>query len=242
MKLRGYFQLSHTPDRAIEQVSATGHNKPDIRETFQYLVRRFDKILRSFLESNSTQKSDHLFFHSTINFNIFTCLKIHGVMDCHYLIRINPVTIDHDISCQITHCNHPVSSLHSTPLYIIHLLVDILPTSVKFRGMYMDHQRFTRNFFRHNPGRIGQPVMRVDNIKILLCRYRPCHHGVTGNFFHQVCSVFTGKLELVTENDMLGMFARLDGILYRSFESFRVQIRNKIRTDLHKVYILPVFI
>lgn len=91
-------------------------------------------------------------------------------------------------------------------------------------------------------GRIGQPVMRVDNIKILLCRYRPCHHGVTGNFFHQVCSVFTGKLELVTENDMLGMFARLDGLLYRSFESFRVQIRNKIRTDLHKVYILPVFI
>ena len=44
------------------------------------------------------------------------------------------------------------------------------------------------------------------------------------------------------ENDMLGMFARLDGLLYRSFESFRVQIRNKIRTDLHKVYILPVFI
>ena len=106
----------------------------------------------------------------------------------------------------------------------------------------MDHQRLTRNFLRHDPSRIGQPVVGMDNIKILLRRYRPCHHGVAGNFFHQVCSVFTGKLELVTENDMLGMFARLYGFLYRSFEGFRVQIGNKIRTDFHKVYILPVFI
>ena len=53
--------------------------------------------------------------------------------------------------------------------------------------------------FGSDPGHVGKPIVRMDHVKLVLPGYGGSYQGIAHDFFHQVFSVFTGKLVFLSE-------------------------------------------
>ena len=84
----------------------------------------------------------------------------------------------------------------------------------------------------------------MDDIElVLVChRNRTADHGIPGNLFHKVGTVFSG--ELVGVSVMYGEITHLTPpvLFHQGVELGRVQIRNHIGTDMHELYLVQKII
>jgi hypothetical protein len=59
----------------------------------------------------------------------------------------------------------------------------------------MYHQRFSRGFFCRYSGEVGEPVVRVDNVKVVLLRNGMRQQGVLRYLIQQILSGSPCKLK-----------------------------------------------
>ena len=162
-------------------------------------------------------------------------------MHSYHLCRIYSIPVDNNIPRQITHRDHPVGSQHALPFQIVYQLIHILATSIEFRSMHMNNQGFARYLFRGNTRSIRQPVVRMNHVKFLLTRYGGRYNSITGDFFHQICPVFSGKSILIFKSDPFLPLSRFDPFIHFFFKMLRIHIGNQVRSDFHKIDIFPIF-
>ncbi len=100
--------------------------------------------------------------------------------------------------------------------------------------MHMDDQRLAGEFLGGDTGIIGEPVVRMDDIELILALQGDgaAHHGIAGHFLHEVGAVFAGELELLSVADgevlHLPLFLFLDELA----ELLRIGVRNHIGADV----------
>ena len=63
----------------------------------------------------------------------------------------------------------------------------------------MHHKGLSREFLRGYSGKVGKPVVGMDDVELVLHRDSPAHLGITGHLLEQVGAVFSGELELLSE-------------------------------------------
>ncbi len=114
-------------------------------------------------------------------------------MHSRHLARIDSVFVNHGLPRQVAHAHDVVRLVHASFLDGVHSRVHIASAAVEIRRMHVDYQRFARNVFGKNAGGIGQPVVRVDNIKVERVRQHRCHCLVVSYLLYQVVGIASGE-------------------------------------------------
>ena len=116
-------------------------------------------------------------------------------MHSRHLLRVLEILMDHSLTGQFAHTHDVVGIVHTILLNGIHCRIDIAATTVKISSMHMDHQWLTRYLLGMYPCRISQPVMRMNDIKLLLTCYHPGNDRVVIDLFVQVVRIASGELD-----------------------------------------------
>ena len=242
MKARGDAQPRHPADRTVKHIAAPGHHKTNMGVVFQYFGRSLNKIFGTFLVRDTPKERDYFILYAAFHVHRRIALKIDGVVYRNHFLHGYPITVDDDIAGEVTHCNDLIGLYHSPAFDVVHLCVDIFTATVKLGGVDMNYQRLPRYFFRHNTGNVSQPVMGVNYIELFVQRHGGRHQGITRHFLQKVGAVLSRKLVFLSESDNLVFILRTFNIIvHQRFKFFRPKIRNKIRSYLEKVDMLPKF-
>ena len=114
-------------------------------------------------------------------------------MHSRHLLRVLKILMDHSLTGQFAHTHDVVGIVHTILLNGIHCRIDIAATTVEISSMHMDHQWLTRYLLGMYPCRISQPVMRMNDIKLLLTGYYSGNDREIINLFVQVPGITTCK-------------------------------------------------
>ena len=141
-------------------------------------------------------------------------------------IGIDAIFIDDNIPCIIAHGNHTVSFQHTLFLNIKYCLINIFATAIKFRSMHMNYQWFSRHFFSGNAGRISQPVVSMNHIKMLLLCNNGRYQCIAGNLLKNRFPVFPGECKLLRKDRFRNFFFPQTFFLKKLLVCFRRKIRH----------------
>ena len=85
--------------------------------------------------------------------------------------------------------------VHAAFFYLIYdRIAVVLPSPIVFGSMYMHYQGLTTDTLGQDPRLIGQPIVSMNNIKIVFARYSSCYQGIAIHFFQEVFSVFSREI------------------------------------------------
>ena len=110
-------------------------------------------------------------------------------MHGEHFARILIVLMNNCLTCQLTYTHDTVSMVHTILFNRINGRVHITTASVKVCGVHMDNQRFSWNLLSMNTCRISQPVVWVNNIKLLLTSYHTGYNRIVVDFFMQIIRI-----------------------------------------------------
>ena len=167
-----------------------------MRRFRQHLGRSLHEVLRTLLHRDSSQEGDHLVFHTllVLDSQDLRAQRLHGVVHGCHLRRILMIFLDHRLTGQVRHRDDVIGIIHTILLDGIHIRIDIATATVIVRRMHVDHQRLSTHVFRMDTRRIGQPVVRMDNVILLSTCDHTRYDGVVVDLLQQVVGITTGKL------------------------------------------------
>ena len=116
-------------------------------------------------------------------------------MHSRHLLRVLKIFMDHSLTGQFTHTHDVVGIIHAILLNGIHCRIDIAATTVEISSVHMNHQWFARHLLGMNSCRIRQPVVRMNDIKLLLTRYHPGNDRIVIDLFMQIVRITSGKFD-----------------------------------------------
>ena len=121
--------------------------------------------------------------------------RLNGVVNRTYLTRINTVFLNYRVTRQVTYAYDMIRCLHASFLDREHRRVYITATAVEVRCMHVDNERFTADLFGKYTGRIGQPVVTVDDIEVQGMRQYRSYRLVVTDLFNQVVGITTRETD-----------------------------------------------
>ena len=121
--------------------------------------------------------------------------RLYGIVYRRYLTRILIVFLDHGLTRQVAHAYDMIRLVHTALLDGIYRRVHVAAAAVKVGCMHVDHQRLTRDMLGKHTGRIGQPVVRVDDVKVQRVGQHRSHCLVVADLFDQVVRVTTRETD-----------------------------------------------
>ena len=117
--------------------------------------------------------------------------RLYSIMNRGHLTRVLTVFLNHGPARQVAHAYDMIRFVHASFLDGIYSRIDVTATAVEVRSMYMDHQWFAADLLGEDTGRIGQPVVTVDDIEIQTVRQHRCHGFVVADLLDQVIRIAT---------------------------------------------------
>ena len=84
---------------------------------------------------------------------------------------------------------------HTVPFDIIHRRIYITPASVEICRMHVNNQRFTAHLLGVNTGRIGEPIMGMNDIELNRTGNHPGYNRVIIYLLHQIIGVTSRKFD-----------------------------------------------
>ena len=84
---------------------------------------------------------------------------------------------------------------HTVPFDIIHRRIYITPASVEIGRMHVNNQRFTAHLLGVNTGRIGEPIMGMNDIELNRTGNHPGYNRVIIYLLHQIIGVTSRKFD-----------------------------------------------
>ena len=100
--------------------------------------------------------------------------------------RILMVLVYHSLTCQLRNTHYTVRVVHSVFLYGIHRWIDLTARTVKVGCMNVYAQRLSAYIFCIYSRRESEPVVGMDNIKLLLPRHDSGNNRIIVDLFMQV--------------------------------------------------------
>ena len=137
MESVGNTKFGNSANDVVEHIPTACHDKTDIIDPFEYLGCSFNKIVRPLLVGDASQKCDDLIIYTALLGFVLLSGKADCIVNGHHSFRGNAVFVDHDVSGQVTYCNHSVCLHHPGPFNVVNLLIDILSATVKLRCVHM---------------------------------------------------------------------------------------------------------
>ena len=136
--------------------------------------------------------------------NILKFLRqwINGIVHGKYFSWILMIFINHRTAGQFGHTHDTVGMIHTVLLNRINSRIDFSARTVKIRSVHMNTKRFAAHHLGVHTGRISQPVMRMDNIKLLLTGYYSGNNRKVVDFLVQISRITSCKLHTSQIIDM----------------------------------------
>ena len=111
-----------------------------------------------------------------------------------YLSGVLMILVNNSATSKLGYAHDTIGMIHTILLNRINSRIDFATRTVKIRSMHMDAKRLSANHFGMYSGRVSQPVMRMNDIKLLLTGYYSGNDREIINFFVQVPGITTSKL------------------------------------------------
>ena len=82
------------------------------------------------------------------------------------LSGVDAVFLNHRAAGEVTYAHDMISLFHTAFFNSKNGRIDVAARAVEVGSMYVDNQWFTADVLSENASRIGEPIVRVDDIKI----------------------------------------------------------------------------
>ena len=238
-------ETGHVAYAPVEHIAAAGHYEAYIVASLEHLCSCLNEILRSLLIGHTAEEGDNLVLHSPLHLDAGATGEIHGIMDGDNLCRVCSVLVDYDVAGKVTHSDDFVCLGHTPLLKGIDAGVYIvIAGTVERSRVDVYHKRFAGELFSCNSGKVGEPVVSVDDIELILVLECDCaaDHCVAGNLLHQIGSVFSGEFEFLAIGDAEILHLPLSLLLNHIGKIFRCNIRHHIGSNVHELHFSEKFI
>ena len=238
METVGYTSFCCQTNHGVHHITATSHYKTNVTGAIQYHSSGFHKVFRTFLHGDTSQESNNLFFRILLNLNIlyFFWKRRYRIVHGEYFARILIILVNNRLTCQLTYTHDAISMVHTVLFNGVNSRIHITTASVKVCSVYMDNQRFSRNLLSMNTSRISQPVVRVNNIKLLLTSHHTGYNRIVIDFFMQIIRISSRKLHAT---QIIGMH------IIKICINMVTQVIIKLRIHImsHSIfYIIPLYV
>ena len=104
------------------------------------------------------------------------------------------IVIDDGLPRQLRDTHNAVGMIHTIFLDAVHGRVDMTAGAVPVGSMHMDAQWLSTHLLGIDSGRIGKPVVGMDDIEVLGARYLACNDAVVVDLVSQIARIASGKL------------------------------------------------
>ena len=119
------------------------------------------------------------------------------------------ILVDDRAARQLGHAHDAVGIVHTVLLDAVDGGVDLAAGAVEVSSVHMDAQRFAAHHLGMHAGGIRQPVVRVDNVELLLAGHHACDDGEVVDLIIQVGRIAACKLHAA---DVIDVHVREIGI------------------------------
>src|SRR5690554_706076 len=163
----------------------------------QHLGGCVDKKFRSLLHGDSSQEGDHLLLYSRQPFNRlnFRTERFHGIVYGRYLPFGLVVILDNGFAGEVAYTDDVVTVIHTVLLDPVDDRVWLTPAAVVFRSMYVDNQRFSTYVLGMQTGRVGEPVVGVNDVVLISPRNNTGYDGVVVGLLQDIARVPARELQ-----------------------------------------------
>ena len=187
--------LSYQVDHLGHLVAASGHDKAYAVGLLQHACCGLYEVLRSLLHRDTTQEGHQFVLALRLLELLGMCQRLYGVVYRRDLTRILTVFLNHGLTRQVAHAHDMIGLVHTAFLDSIYRRVHVAAAAVKVGRMHVDHQRLARDMLCKHTGRIGQPVVRVDNVEVQRVSQHRSHGLVVADLLDQVVRVTTRETD-----------------------------------------------
>ena len=129
-----------------------------------------------------------------LNVEQFLAQRLYSIVDGSDLVGADAILLYNRLACEIAHGYNMVGIVHAILLDIEHRGIHITATAVKIGSMNMYHKGLACHLLGVDAGRIGEPVVRVDDIKVDCAGYHSCHYRVVVDFLKQIVGISPREL------------------------------------------------
>ena len=128
--------------------------------------------------------------------------RIHGIVYGIALTRILMILVDDRLTRQLRHTHDAVGIVHTVLLDTVNGRIHLTTRTVEVGSMNMDAQRFTTDLLGMDAGRIGQPVVSMDNVVVQGTSHHASDNRIVIDFLMQIARITTGKFHSAQVVDM----------------------------------------
>ena len=153
-------------NQLAEFFSRTGHDEAYVVRLFQNLGGNLKEESRTFLRRQATQEEHEFFREFFLAFEDFD--RIRAVVNGKYLMGVNGIVPAGDGSRVFADRDNGIRLFHAEFFNVVNPAAGIRSGPVKLGSVQVHHQGLARGFFHFHASQVGQPVVGVDNVKILL--------------------------------------------------------------------------
>ena len=244
MEAVGNATLCGKVDHSFHHIARTREAETDVLCAFEHEGSGFHKVFGAFLHSDASEEGDHLLFALVVRFalrhdglNVFG-QRIDSIVHSDALRRVLMVVIDDRLSREFRHAHDAVSVVHTVFLNGIDGGVHLSARTVEVSGVHVNHQGTSAHLFGVDAGRIGEPVVGMDNVVLLLSGNDASHDGIVVDFFLQVVGIFSRKLDAAQIVGLAIGEVSID-VVAQGIVLFRCHARAEAFFDVVVVHISP---
>ena len=191
--------LSHEADHRLHQVTATSHHDTSIFSLLQTACCCLHEIFATLLRRDTAEEGDHLLVCTALSGHIEDLLahRLYGIVHSDTLRRVLMILLDHGATSEFRHTHDEVGMIHTIffddecgVARVAHTACTVILCRV-----YVYAQGLTAHLLGVDTSRIGEPVVGVDDVKLLFASDDTCHDRVVVDLFQQVFRILTRKLD-----------------------------------------------
>src|SRR3989339_556601 len=115
---------------------------------------------------------------------------LHSIINSGYFGGLNFVIVNDNVPGKVTNRDYGIRGIQALLFNPIYRWVYTTAATVKIGSMHMDYQRFPRYLLGSHSCRVGQPIVRMNDIEFVIFSNLRCNQTVIINFLIKVCPVF----------------------------------------------------
>ena len=97
-------------------------------------------------------------------------IKVHAVVYNIHFVGVHAVAVHNQVAREHAHGDHANRAVHAAALNVVQRLIHMFARAVKLRAVHMHNKRLARCARNGKTRGIGEPIMRVDHIKVNAAR------------------------------------------------------------------------
>jgi len=163
----------------------------------QHHVGCLDKILRTLLHGDAPEKGHHLLLVGVVGsrYSLMVLAQgVDGIVHGEHLSRVLMILVDHRGACQLAHAHDAIGMVHAVFLDGIYRGVHPSATAVIIGGVHVNAQRLAAHLLGMYAGRVGQPVVGMDDVKLLGPRHHAGNDRIVVDLFVQIAGIASREI------------------------------------------------